>query len=199
MHKTAALIILLLSFLFAHTQQDFFVLKKKNKVLQRFTTGSFIIFQLNDGEWISGDIKKIRRDSFYVQPRSVRLTMFGLDTVHFTIRGIALNDIAVMPRKTAMVYYSNDKPQLIHGHEKYTYVKNGLVFQLLGGGYAALNIGNNLFDHNPPFGKSNRNRLFIAAAVFAIGQFLHSTYRQHLHLGKKYHFQYIRLEKDKYF
>jgi hypothetical protein len=193
MLKAAFIISFSLSFLFARSQQGFFVLKKKDKTLQRFSTGSFIVFQLNTGEWISGHITKLSPDSLYIRQQAIRYSMFSIDTVHFSGLKVAVREIVAMPRKTALFYYRNDKPQLIRGHEKFAYIKNGLIFKLAGGGYAAFNITNNLIDNKPPFGKANRVGLGIATLVFLVGEALHRTYHQHLRLGKKYHLQYISL------
>jgi hypothetical protein len=108
---------------------------------------------------------------------------------------VAITDVARMPRKSALFFYRNDKVQIIHGHEKFVYVKNGLIFQLAGGGYAALNIAGSLFNHEPPFAKRNIKRLSVAALVFGIGEILHLTYRQYLRLGQKYQLKYISLDK----
>lgn len=177
-------------------QEDFFVLKKRSKTIQRFSTGSFIVFQLQDGGWNSGKITAIRNDSFFVQIMAVRYSMMGIDTVHLGMMKVALRDISVMPRKTAMVNYRNDRPVLIKGHEKFSYVKNGLIFQALGGGYILLNTINTLGKGDPVFSKKNTTRLGIGALVFLFGQVLHWTYRQHLPIGKKYHFEYIRIATD---
>lgn len=171
------------------------MLKKKSKTIQRFSVGSLITFQVNSGEWFSGDITQIGPDSFYLRQRSIRYTMFGADTVHFSGLRVAYNDVVRLPRKSAMVFYRNDKPQLIHGHEKFVYVKNGLLFQLGGGGYAALNIAGSLFNHEPPFGQKNVKRLGLAALIFAVGEILHLNYRQHLRIGKKYRLKYISLDQ----
>ncbi|MEI9909708.1 MAG: hypothetical protein WDO71_08530 [Bacteroidota bacterium] len=69
-----------------------------------------------------------------------------------------------------------------------------MLFQLPGGGYAALNIAGDIRGHEPLFDRQNRNRLGIAVLVFAFGEILHLSYRQHLHLGKKYHIKYIPLK-----
>jgi len=195
MTRIAVFFITLCSFLVAHSQESFFVLKKKSKTIRRFSVGSFIIFQVNSGDWFSGDITQIGPDSFYLRQRSIRYTMFGADTVHFSGLRVAFSDIIRMPRKTAMVFYRNDRPQLIHGHEKFAYVKNGLLFQLVGGGYAALNIAGSLFNHEPPFGNENIKRLGLAAVIFAVGEILHLNYRQHLRIGKRYKLKYISLDQ----
>ncbi|MEI9909709.1 MAG: hypothetical protein WDO71_08535 [Bacteroidota bacterium] len=80
------------------------MLKKKNKTLQRFSAGSFIVFQLHTGEWVSGHITRLVPDSFYVRRQSVRYTMFGADTVHLGNVKVAFSDVTAMPRKCAMIF-----------------------------------------------------------------------------------------------
>lgn len=189
--------LLLISLLFvscvSHAQEDFFVLKKKHKTIRRFYTGYPIVFKTQDDEWISGDITLIRNDSFYIREKALRYSMTGIDTVHFGIMRVALRDVTVMPRPTAAVYYRNDRPVVIRGHEKFAYVKNGLLFQVIGGGYILLNTVNTLRNGDPVFSKKNTPKLGMAALFFLFGQALHWTYRQHLQIGKKYHLEYIRI------
>lgn len=188
MTKAAFLLIFTLHFFIAGSQ-GFLLVKKGNKTLQSFYQGSLITFQLKTGDWISGHITRLLPDSLYVRPISIRRSLFTVDTVHFSELKIAMTDISVLPRKTAMVYYRDDKPQLVRGHEKFAYIKNGLVFQLLGGGYAALNIINSVTDKKSP----DLKRVGIGALVFLVGEVLRRNYHQHLHLGKKYQLRFVKL------
>lgn len=187
------LIFLMASATVSHSQQDFFVLKKKNRTLKRYAVGSFIVFKTEARDWTSGMITKIRNDSFYVHEFALRYTMFGIDTVHFGIMGESLKNVTVMPRPAAMVHYKNDRPVITHGHEKFAWIKNGAIFQIAGGGYVALNTFNTVRDKERFFSKSNTPKLIAGAFVFLTGRVLQMTYHQHLTMGKKYHLEYINL------
>lgn len=194
MIKTGVLLLFLFSFPEVHSQPNFFVLKKNQRTIQRFSTGSFITFQTYDYEWTSGFITRIANDSFYVNRIAIRMSMSGPDTVHFGTIGLSLTEVKTMPRPTAAVVFRNDRPHVIRGHEKFAYVKNGLIFQVGGGGYAFLNVTNSLIKNQPPFKGRNAAKLGIAAAVFAVGEVLRRTYKQHLPMGKKFYLREIKIE-----
>jgi len=138
-------------------------------------------------------ITLIRNDSFYIHEFALRYTMSGIDTVHFGVTGELLRNVTLMPRPAAMVHYKNDRPVITHGHEKFAWVKNGLVLQVAGGGYLALNAFNTARDKERLFTASNTPRLIAGAFVFLVGRVLQMSYRQHLQLGRKYHLEYIDL------
>lgn len=121
----------------------------------------------------------------------------GYDSLHFSGARFAIKDVAVMPTKKQMVYYSGDRVRVIYGHEKYVWIKNGFLFTVVGAGYATLNISNHLIDKDPPFAKKNLPGLGIAAGLFFLGQFLHLRYEPYIHIGKKYHLEVIILEGGK--
>lgn len=185
------LILLMASATISHSQQDFFLLKKKSKTLKRYAAGSFIVFKTTTRDWTSGMITKIRNDSFYVHEFALRYSMSGIDTVHFGIMGESLKNITVMPRPAAMVYYKNDRPVITHGHEKFAWIKNGMIFQVAGGGYLALNAFNAARDKERFFSRSNTPKLIVGVFVFLTGRVLQMSYKQHLEIGKKYHLEYI--------
>lgn len=65
---------------FAHAQSaDFLVLKKKDRIVQKFFTGENIAFTSSSGTYLDALIKKIDRDTIYLQQFVVRYlpTTFG--------------------------------------------------------------------------------------------------------------------------
>ncbi len=176
-------------------QKDFFVLMKNHQTIQNFIEGSHITFQFNNGDWITGIITKIQKDSFYFKQEIIHYYGMGTDTQYYSGYKLALSDIHAMPRANASYNYVGDEVVPTYGRQSFVYVKNGLVFKLLGGGYIALNLINNLTQNEPPFAKKNIAPLSIAAAVYLVGVLLHLNYKPVLVLGKKYHLQYIDMSK----
>ena len=195
MHKIFTLFLLLLILHKVNAQKDFFVLKKHDQTIETFFEDSHITFQFNNGDWITGIITKIQNDSFYFKQEIIHYYAMGTDTQYYSGYKLALKDIHAVPRANFSYNYRGDNIQLTYGRQSFIYVKNGLIFKLLGGGYAALNLFNNLTENDPPFAKKNIAPLSIAAAVYLIGVVLHRSYKPVLVLGKKYHLEYINLHK----
>lgn len=75
--------------------------------------------------------------------------------------------------------------------ESFSYVKNGLIFKIAGGGYLLLNAINTLSDHDDFFASDNIPKISIAAGVLAVGIVLGLTHKTSYVVGKKYHIEYI--------
>jgi hypothetical protein len=119
--------------------------------------------------------------------------MMGSDTVHFGIWPVALGDVAAMPRMGEQIVFTDDQVKITLGDEHWVWVKNGLLFMILGGGYTFLNTTNTLIQKDPLFARSNIGKLGIGVAVFLVGELLHHAYHPVLLMGKKYHLQTIKI------
>lgn len=91
---------------FLHTtyaQNDFIVLQKKGRTIQRYFAGNNISFYTNEGFLITGNIKKCVHDSLFIDiPITMDIhTIFGIvpDTTGFTYYKININKIAMIPAK----------------------------------------------------------------------------------------------------
>jgi hypothetical protein len=154
-------------------QSDFIQLKKNNRVLQTWFQGDYIYAQLKNGQWINAEIYKIQDDSLYLRPFTVRT--YFLDTTFFGLMTIHINYLMAFPRE--------DKG--------FSYVKNGTIFIIGGGGYLLLNVINTLSNNEPVFGSDNLPNVAIATAVLALGVALRLTHKSTYIVGKKYHIEYI--------
>ena len=178
-------------FVAADGQQGFLILKKRNKNLLSFFKGSHIVFQLKDGRWLGGTVTTITPDSLYFTQEIVRYHGQLPDTLRYYHTGIAIIDIHALPSNKELVNYdANGNINIILGHEKFVWVRNGFVFRIMGAGYAGLNIANHLIDKDPPFVSPNLGRLAVAAGVFLFGETLKQFFYPHWKIGKRYHFQY---------
>jgi len=161
-------------------QSDFIQLKKKNKVIKTWFKGNDFYGQLQNGQWITAVIYKIQYDSLYLRPYVVqtltnRLGLPFLDTTYYGIMPVHIHALHAFPKED----------------EGFSYVKNGAIFKIAGGGYIILNVINTLSDNEPVFGSDNLPQLSIAAGVLAIGVILGLTHKSTYIVGKKYHIEYI--------
>lgn len=180
-----------------NAQKDFFVLMKHKKTVQVFATDSHIVFQDRNRSWLSGIITKIQNDSFYFKEEVVHYYAMGTDTVYYSGYRFAMNDVYAMPGPGATVNYNGDEIQPTSGTQHYVFVKNGSLFQLLGGGYLALNLINSVTQKDPPFASRNIAPLSVASAVLIAGFIMHKNYKPVWYLGHKYHLQYIAVVNNK--
>jgi hypothetical protein len=161
-------------------QSDFFQLKKHDKVLHTWFKDNDIYMQLKNGDWITAYIYKIQDDSLYLRPYIVRtlvnrLGLNFLDTTFYGLMAISPNYIRAFPKED----------------EGFSYVKNGAIFKIAGGGYLLLNIINTLSDNEPVFGSDNISKIGIGAGLLAVGVVLGLTHTSTYIIGKKYHIEYV--------
>jgi hypothetical protein len=177
MIKALVFTILLFATFRVHAQEDYLVLKKRHKTIQRFTSGSYIECRLDNYQWFSGYITAIRHDSLYV--RQFQVTTIGSlsDTSTFGIFPIHVNDIKAFPKEA----------------ESFEFIKNGTLFMIGGGGYAFLNVANGLINNEEIFSGSNLTNLAIALGVASVGVVMHFTHSDIIKIGKKYRLQYVKL------
>ncbi len=163
-------------------QEDFILIKKRYKTVERFTKGYFINCQLKNEQWVSGYIQQIKDDSIFIRPFQEqyyvnRWGLISIDTGYLDKWGFAVKDISAIPRK----------------NQSLGFIKNGSFLQIGALGYAALNIINGIAYKEPLFKNGNQNKLAIAAGVFAAGKVLQWNYSTILRIGKKYRIEYIQL------
>ncbi len=160
---------------------DFVVIKKKNQTIRTFFSGSYARFQLLGGEWFNGRIVHIQNDSLFFREVIVQQvpTPWGvtrLDTMTTSVRKVHYNDIIAVPRRK----------------ESFTYIKNGSLLMIGGGGFIALNLVNSAHQHYAPFGKDNLQGMLTAAGAFAAGKTMHKLHKPYHTMGKKYKVRYIK-------
>jgi hypothetical protein len=189
------LILLFATCILETAAQEAIVLKKKGKTIQLFWTGNIFTFQLADHQWQSGTLLATSTDSFYLAPLVIRYYEMGTDTLHLYRQAFAIKDVSMLPTKKELINYTNDRPNIVLGHEKFVWIRYGLIFRVAGAGYLGLNIGNHLIDHDPPFATKNLANLGVGAGSFLFGEFLGHLYKPYVHLGKKYVLTTINLRK----
>jgi hypothetical protein len=176
----------------AYSQNGFIVVKKRNRPVLTFGKDSRLTFLQDNGQWITGMIDKIVKDSFYFTEEIIRYYTIGTDTLHLKGLRFALTDIYAIPSKRQQYYFYNDQVHITLGHENFVWIRNGFIFQVAGAGYAGLNIINDLGRKEPPFAKNNITSLSISAATFLLGTMLHIKFDPYIRPGKKYTFHLIQ-------
>jgi small nuclear ribonucleoprotein (snRNP)-like protein len=181
-HKYFFIAYLLLSCLDSlHAQgSDMVLLKKKNnKTLKKYLAETPINMITKNGERINGVIKKIDRDSMFINTYVERAayTMWGpkfWDTLSIALIKVHCNEVGeiVKPRAGLGI------------------IRNGYLFMAGGLSYAALHLGNALIANEPIDGSI----LAKAGAVALGGMILKKTYRSTVKIGKRYRLQYIPLK-----
>jgi hypothetical protein len=162
--------------------RDYIIFKKRHHTIRNYFAGSYINFQLSNGQWQEGTITRIAHDSMWMKIQQVMLVGKGfgseIDTVTFGYNKLAIADIYAMPRPK----------------EGWAFIKNGTLFKLGGGAYIALNVINGFGKGaDPLFGSRNLPKLITAASVYAVGTLLGWMYKSEARIGKKYRIQYVAL------
>lgn len=164
-----------------HAQgSDMVLLKKKNnKTIQKYLAETPVNLITKNGERINGMIKKIDRDSLFINTYVERsaYTMWGTrfwDTLSIALIKVHCNEIAeiVKPRAGLGI------------------IRNGYLFLAGGLSYATLHLGNAVISNEPLDG----TLLAKAGAVALTGIILRKTYRSTVKIGERYKLLYIPLK-----
>jgi hypothetical protein len=183
-------LLLLISFFITLTvfsqASDFIVLKKKNdRTLKSYFPGVPIIFETFDKRFFEGYITAIQNDSVFIKVYDVRTvgTIWGvtkLDTAGSFIAGVHYKEIN-------KVYFDTKR-------KPFSFITDGTLFMIGGGGYALLNVINGAYLKESISSSKNLGKLGIAAGVFATGFIMHKIRAS----GRKnYHVEYIHMNDVK--
>lgn len=197
MRKLTLISILSISSSFLFSQQNLLLFKKETKTIQRFWKGSFIAFQLENKEWQKGEIIKIQKDSFYIQPMVIQYNLFGADTLRYDVIGYSLSDVYALPKKGVLIDYKDGQFQIIRsaGHVHWYWIKSGWVFRVGAVGYSGLHVANGIIKNDFSFSKSKK-QLSTAGGVFLGGFLLKLLYKPTLRLRTKYRMETFQLRQD---
>jgi hypothetical protein len=168
--------ILIVSNLYAQSS-DIITLKKRNGVTKKtYFAGSQIEFIDLSGSFVKGSIKKIERDSLFINLYDTRK--------QYTIWGTSFWDtISVF----TVQYHYKDIRELIKPEKGFNFIRNGLLFTIVGTGYAFLHIFNAVYLKE----KLDAKTLGISGAAVLSGLLLKKLDRSTIRMGKQYYLQYI--------
>lgn len=160
-------------------KNDFFLLKKNSgKTIYSFYQGSYISFITAGKENYSGYIKKVAKDSVWVQYQEVlrNMTAIGsiiLDTMTYEARRFAIKDIAGIHKEK-------------QGFEQVALT--GLM-KVGSAGYILLHTINGLIQKD----KISTKNISIAAGIYIAAVLLNKLKKDYYYIGRRFRLQYISL------
>lgn len=183
MKNIVLLLLLIISTRSPAQTNDWMVLKKKDLTVKTYFSGNYIRFQLDNYQWIEGDIKFFRNDSIFLMQRreQVLYNAWGLpvrDTLDMGILAYGIKEIYAVPLEKTGV----------------TIFEDGTLLQVIGAGYIALNAINSIALHDPFFAAENLAKVGVTAGVFMIGKVLQWNHPTKVILGKKYKLASIKVQ-----
>jgi len=160
---------------------DMVVLKKgPEKTLKTYLSGSPIHFVTIAGTEVQGMIRKIQKDSLYINIYDERRA--------YTIWGTSFWDTVSVGLSR---YHIKEVREIFKPREKFSFIKNGLIFMMGGSSYAILHSVNALYLKEPIIPST----MAISGAVALTGFVLGRIHKRTVTLGNKYYLQYIPVTK----
>jgi len=160
---------------------DMVVLKKgPERTLKTYLSGSQIHFVTIAGTEVQGMIRKIQKDSLYINIYDERpaYTMWG--TSFWDTVSVGLSR-----------YHIKEVREIFKPREKFSFIKNGLIFKMGGSAYAILHSVNALYLKQPIIPTTMAISGAVALTGFALGR----IHKRTVTLGNKYYLQYIPVTK----
>jgi len=160
---------------------DMVVLKKgPERTLKTYLSGSQIHFVTIAGTEVQGMIRKIQKDSLYINIYDERAA--------YTIWGTSFWDTVSVGLSR---YHIKEVREIFKPREKFSFIKNGLIFMMGGSAYAILHSVNALYLKQPIIPSTMAISGAVALTGFALGR----IHKKTLTLGNKYYLQYIPVTK----
>lgn len=159
---------------------DMILLKDRHgRTVKTLFSGLPIYFIDVAGRDVSGVIRKIARDSVFIQYYDIRkaYTQWGtsvMDTVTTFLIPVYYKEIKVIPKE----------------HQHFEFVRDGTLFIIAGTGYAALHLINTAIQG----GSVNGTSLAIAGGVAVTGLVMRKLRKKSYIVGKKYTLQYVNMQ-----
>jgi hypothetical protein len=159
---------------------DMVVLRDHNdRTIKSYFQGIPITFGTTSGRYVEGTIRKIERDSIFIQKYDVRraMTMWGTqvqDTVGIFWTAYHTNEIVWIKKPKA----------------KFEFVRDGTIFMIGGVAYAALHVFNAAYLGEPVIWSTVGISMGIAAAGFV----MHKLRKRKYMIGNGYTLKYINTD-----
>lgn len=160
---------------------DMVVLKKgPERTLKTYLSGTQIHFVTIAGTEVQGRIRKIEKDSVFINIYDERAayTMWG--TSFWDTVSVGLSK-----------YHIKEIREIFKPREKFSFIKNGLIFMMGGTSYAILHSVNALYLKQPIIPST----MLISGGVALTGLVLNKVHKRTVRLGNKYYLQYIPIIK----
>lgn len=169
-----------LTSLFSNLQaqgSDMIVLKKgKNKTLKTWLAYSQVHFITIAGNEVSGTIKKIDKDSLFINTYDERKQYTPWGTSFWDTIAVGLSR-----------YHYKEIREIIKPQRGFGFIRNGMLFVIGGTAYALLHSVNGLYLKQP----IDPLTMGISGGAVGSGLILRKIHRRTVTLGRKYYLQYI--------
>ena len=163
---------------------DFISLRKMNdKHVASYFKGSPISFLHVNGQQIDGWIENIQNDSVFVRQWQIQTYLTTLGTTKVDTVGYYIHKL----------HYKEIHSIITDKKESFRYIRNGSIFMIGGFGYAALNLINAAYLHEPVNDPDNMKKLGIALGVGTAGFIMNRVYKKKQRTGKKYKIIYVKM------
>jgi hypothetical protein len=160
---------------------DIVVLKKgPERTLKTYISGAQIHFVTIAGTEVQGMIRKIQKDSLYINIYDERAA--------YTIWGTSFWDTVSVGLSR---YHIKEVREIFKPREKFSFIKNGLIFMMGGSAYAILHSVNAVYLKQPIIPST----MAISGGVALTGFVLGRIHKRTVTLGNKYYLQYIPVTK----
>lgn len=160
---------------------DMIVLKKgPEKTLKTYISGSQIHFITIAGNEVQGMVRKIQKDSLYINIYDERPA--------YNIWGTSFWDTVSVGLSR---YHIKEVREIFKPREQFSFIKNGLLFMMGGTAYAILHSVNALYLKQPIIPST----MLISGGVALTGLVLNKVHKRTVRLGNKYYLQYIPVTK----
>jgi hypothetical protein len=156
---------------------DMVVLRDRNdRTVKSYFQGISIVFGTKSGKYVEGNIRKVERDSIFLQKYDVRRAM--------TMWGTQVQDtIGVF----WFAYHTNEIAWIRKPKASFEFVRDGTIFMIGGAGYAALHLINAAYLGEPV----DWTTIGISAGVAAAGFIMHKLRKRKYVIGEGYTLKYI--------
>lgn len=166
-------------------QNDVLLLQKKGKTKQSYFNGRFISLQTKQGNFASGLITRIQKDTVYIRHFDIQqtATQYGavyFDTVFRYTTAIHYQDIGAIASPKARV--SNRKA-------------NGTRLMIAGAGVLALGVINGLYREDPVREWFKPSGYITAGTLTGLGLLMRHAAKPKTIIGKKYTLKILPLDR----
>ena len=163
------------------SSNNFLLLKKREKTISKYFTGSTIRFFTIEGMPVEGIIERVTSDSIFLINHNIRRMQRADGAVIFDTAGsykllFSIGNIGSFP-------VGKQKGKNI--------ITDGTLMKIAGGGYLVLNIFNTTRQGDPPFGEDNLPNVLIASGMVVTGYLLGKAWPKRFNIGKKYQIKVI--------
>jgi hypothetical protein len=161
---------------------DILLLRKGNKTIHKYFSGSPIMFYTTEGMSVSGTVDCITNDSIFLSQQTIR----RIATPEGGVRFDTSNKYKLMFSIANIGSFPAGKKK---GKNLLT---DGTLLVLGGAGFLVVNLVNTTRQGDPPFGEENLPKVLAATGAVVAGFLLKLAWPSRSYVGKKYQLQVLK-------